>query len=93
MIHKSRLLVVGNVAESSERTTYLSSIKGISVKVNVNNSSENGLGLIDGEIENSFYTSPWVEKIWSTRVKEFGAQFGAIVVINVVLYGLNTAYN
>ena len=46
-----------------------------------------------GDIGNAFFTATCAENIWSTWGQEFGARFVGIDVINLALYGLNTASN
>ena len=42
---------------------------------------------------NDFFTAPCAENIWFTCGQEFGAKFGAVVVLKRALYGLKTASN
>ena len=56
-------------------------------------SVKNGFLLMSGNIGNVFCTATCLKNIWSTCGEEFGAIFGADVVIKRALYGLNAAYN
>ena len=55
--------------------------------------TKNGIGLINGDIRNAFFTAPLTESIWSTCGQEFGAIFDAVVFLKRALYGLKTSFN
>ena len=50
--HKARLVVGGHVVDSMENTTYLSTIKYVSVRLSLLISVKNGLGIMAGDIGN-----------------------------------------
>ena len=54
---------------------------------------KNGLGIMPGDIGNSFFTNPYAENICSFCGAEFGPRCGAAMVLNQVFYGLKTASN
>ena len=88
---KARFVVGGHVIDSSEHTTYSSTIKDISVRLMMLVAAKYGLGMISGDIGNAFCTAPCAEKIWSVAGEQFGDKKGAIVVLKRALYGLKTA--
>ena len=91
--HKSRLVVGGHSVDSTEYTTYSSTIKDVYVRLMILISVKNGLGLMAGDIGNALCTSPCAENICSCCGEEFGPRCGASLVLNWYLYGLNTASN
>eukprot|EP00957_Ditylum_brightwellii_P107711 8217612-Ditylum_brightwellii.AAC.1 len=50
-----------------------------------------GLGMISGDIGNTFCMAPCAEKIWSVTGEQFEDKKGEIVVLKQALYGLKTA--
>ena len=64
--HKSSLVVKGHVVDSTEHTTYLSTIKDISVSLMLIITVKKVLVIMDGDIGNAFFAAPCAENIWST---------------------------
>ena len=64
--HKSSLVVGGHVVDSSEHTTYSTTIKDICVWLVLMIAVKFLLGIMYGDIRNDVFTAPCVEKIWST---------------------------
>ena len=91
MRYKARLVMGGNVVDSSKYSTFLSTIENLSVKLLFLIAVKNGLDLMCGNIGNAFPTAPCAEKIWSTAGAEFGSRAGSTVVLKRALYGLKTA--
>lgn len=89
--YKARLVIGGNVIDSSDYTTYSSTVQDISTRLLQLVAVQNGLGIMTGDIANAFCTAPCAEKIWSVAGPEFGERKGSIVVLNRALYGLKTA--
>ena len=86
-------MVGGHVVDSTEHTTYSSTIKDISVRLIILIAAKNGLGIMSGYIVNAICMSPCSEKIWSCCDADFGPRCGAVVVLKCDLYGLNTESN
>ena len=84
-------MVVGHVMDSMDHTTYLPTVKGVSVRLMLLIAVNNGLGLILGKIGNVFCTSPCAENISSCCGAEFGPGCGAVVFLKRIVYGLNMA--
>ena len=91
--HKARLVVSGHVVDSTEHTTYSSTIKYVSVRLMLLIDVNNGLGIMAVDIGNTLYTAPRDQNNWSCCGAEFGPRCGAVVVLKRALYGLNTASN
>ena len=91
MRYKARLVMGGNVVDSSKYSTFSSTIENLSVKLLFLVAVQNGLDLMCGDIGNAFPTAPCAEKIWSTAGAEFGSRAGSTVVLKRALYGLKTA--
>jgi hypothetical protein len=66
-------------------------IENLSVRLLFLAAAHQGLGIMTGDIGNSFPTAPCAEKVWSKCGPEFGPQEGAIVTLQRALYGLKTA--
>ena len=64
---------------SKEYTTYLSTIKYVSIIIMILISVKNGLGIMTGDIGNEFYMAPCAENIWACCGVEFGPRRGAVV--------------
>ena len=89
--YKARLVIGGNVINSSQHTTYSSTVQDISTRLLQLVAVQNNLGIMTGDIANAFCTAPCAEKIWSTAGPEFGEQHGSTIVLKRALYGLKTA--
>ena len=63
MRYKARLVVGGNVIDSSKYSTYSSTIGNLSVKLLFLVAVQNGLDLMCGDIGNAFPTAPCGEKV------------------------------
>ena len=59
--HKARLVVRGHMVDSSEHTTYSSTIKDTSIRLMLMIEVKNGLGLMDGDTGNEFCTATCAE--------------------------------
>ena len=62
--HKARLVVGVHVVYYTEHTRYSSTIKYVSVRLIILIAVKNGLGLVAGDIGNSFFMAPCAENIW-----------------------------
>ena len=91
--HKARLMLGGNVVNSTEQTKYSSTIKDMSAGLMTFLYVKNGLGLMDGDIVNEFCMSPCDKNIWSCCGADFGTRCDAVVFLKGDLYGLKTASN
>ena len=89
--HKARLVMGGNVIDSSQHTTYSSTIQNLSVRLLMIISIQNNLDLMAADIGNAFPTAPCAKKIWTKCGAEFGPRRGAVAVVKRALYGLKTA--
>jgi hypothetical protein len=91
--YKARLVMGGHVVDSSQHTTYSSTISDISVRLLMLVATQNNLNLMVGDVGNAFPTAPCAEKIWSTAGPEFRHQGkeGSKVILKRALYGLKTA--
>eukprot|EP00957_Ditylum_brightwellii_P074520 5661748-Ditylum_brightwellii.AAC.1 len=54
---------------------------------------ENNLGIMAGNIGNSFCTAPCAEKIWSVVGDDFGPRKGSVVTLKRVLYDEYEGYD
>ena len=54
--HKARLVIDGHIVDSTDNTTYSSTIKYVSVRLMTLIAMNNGLGIISGYIGNEFCT-------------------------------------
>ena len=91
--HKSRLVVRVHVVDYKKFTTYLSTIKYLSMRLKMLIKVNNGLGIMAGDIGNALCTLPRSENIWSCYGAEFAHRCGPVVPPNRALYGLKTASN
>jgi hypothetical protein len=91
--HKARFVMGGHVVDSSQHTTYSSTISDISVRLLMLVASQNNLDLMVGDVGNAFPTAPCAERIWSVAGPEFQHQGreGSKVILKRALYGLKTA--
>ena len=89
--HKFGILVGGNVVDSTEHTTYSSTIKYVYVILIIFIAVKNGLVLMAVDIGNSLCTALFDGNIWSICGAEFDHRCGALVVLKWALYGLKTA--
>ena len=74
-------------------TPHTSTIKYVSVILVILVAVNNGLGIMAGDIGNTFCMSPCTENIWSRCGADFGPRCGAVVVPKRNLYGLETTSN
>eukprot|EP00957_Ditylum_brightwellii_P126868 9670932-Ditylum_brightwellii.AAC.1 len=88
---KARFVVGGHAIDSSKHTTYLSTIKDVSVRLLMLAAVKNGLNITTADIGNAFCTAPCTEKIWSIAGDEFSEKKGLVIVLRRALYGLKTA--
>jgi hypothetical protein len=72
--HKARFVVGGHVIDSSNHTTYSSTISDISVRLLMMIATQNGLQMMVSDVSNAFPTAPCAEKVWSTAGPEFRSQ-------------------
>ena len=84
-------MVGGHVMCSMEHTTYSYTTKYVPVRLMLFIFLKNGLGPMDGDIENSLCMDPCAENIWSSCGAEFGPICGSLVVLKRALYGLKTS--
>jgi Reverse transcriptase (RNA-dependent DNA polymerase) len=93
MRHKARFVVGGHVIDSSNHTTYSSTISDISVRLLMLILIQNSLELMVGDVVNAFLTAPCAEKLWSIAGSEFQHQGkeGSKVILKRALYGLKTS--
>eukprot|EP00957_Ditylum_brightwellii_P099964 7617776-Ditylum_brightwellii.AAC.1 len=89
--HKACFVVGGHVIDSSNHTTYSSTVRNLSIKLMLLIAMSNNLGMMDGDIDNDFCNAPCSEKVWSMAGNEFGQRKGCVVMLNRALYGLKTA--
>ena len=87
---KSRLIIVGQVINSSMHTTYSLNIQSISVRLLMLIAVKTGLNLMAANVANAFGTAPCWEKIWTVAGSEFGPKQGSVIRINRAIYGLAT---
>jgi hypothetical protein len=71
MRHKARFFMGGHVVDSSQHTTYSSTISDLSVCLLMLIAVQNQLSLMVGDVGNAFPTAPCAEKIWSIAGPEF----------------------
>eukprot|EP00957_Ditylum_brightwellii_P182646 13911948-Ditylum_brightwellii.AAC.1 len=91
LCRKVRFVAGGHVIDSSEHTSYSSTIKDILVRLMMLVAAKYGLGMLSREIGNAFCTAPCAEKIRSEAGEQFGEKKGAMVVLKQAIYGLKTA--
>lgn len=89
--YKARLVIGGNMIDSSNYNTYSSTVQDTSTRLLQLVAVQNGLGIMTGDIGNAFCTAPCAEKIYSVAGPEFGPRAGSIVTLKRALYGLKTA--
>ena len=93
LCHKARLVVGVHVVDSTEHTTYSSTIKNVSVRIMLLIAVKNGLELMDGDIGNSLCMAPCAENSWSCCAADSGNRFGGVVVLKQALCVLNIESN
>ena len=91
--HKARLVVRGHFVNFTEPTTYLSTIKDMSVRLMILVATNNGLVIMAGDIVNTLCTDPCAENILSCCGAEFCPGCVALVVLKQSLYVLKTESN
>ena len=86
LLHKARLVVSGHVLDSTEHTTYSSTIKDVSMKLMLL------IAVKAGYIGKKF-VRPHVLKAFGTSVVHSFVLYGSVMVLKRALYGLKAASN
>ena len=66
MRYKARLVAGGNVVDASNYVKTSTTVHDLSVRLLMLITSKNNLGLMVGDINNTFSTAPNIEKVWTT---------------------------
>ena len=89
--YKARLVAGGHVVDSSNYTTYSSTVEGLSIRLLRLIARQQGLSIMTGDIGNAFIAAPCKERIWTRAGPEFGDKEGSVIEFNKALYGLSTS--
>jgi hypothetical protein len=86
---KARLVAGRHIVDLFDTEVYLSTVKGISVKMTPAISHQNTHKVLCGDIGKTFVTAETKEKVYHIAGLEFGAERqGQVVIICEALYGL-----
>ena len=83
--HKDIIVVGVHVISSTEHTTYSSTIKYVSVRLMILIATNNGLGLMSGNIWNTFCMTSCAKNIFSCCGTEFIPRYSAVVLLIVFM--------
>jgi hypothetical protein len=90
-LRKARFVAGVHTIDTPHAMAYASVVSRESVKVALNLDALNDLDVKMADIENSYLTAPFTEKVWTLLGPEFGDDSGKHVLIVRALYGLKSS--
>ena len=88
---KARMVAGGYQTTSPTTLTYSSVVSRDSVRIALTFAALNGLQVLALDIQNTYLTTLYREKIWTTTGPEFRLDAGKNMLVVQVLYGLKSA--